>query len=533
MKIKTLLIAILISSMQLFAQSFDIKVEPVSFPNLVGTQSFAFAQADGKWLIIGGRKDGLHLRQPFSSFDIAGQNNLLRVIDVANQQQWTAPLTSLSVGLQNQLSSTNMEFYQEGNTLYLLGGYGYSSTTTTRITYDKLTAIDVAEVIDAVINNTTLVPYFRQITDAQFAVTGGHLNKIYDTYYLVGGQKFDGNYNPMGNPTYTQVYTNAIRKFQLIDDGVNITINHLPTITDAANLHRRDYNVMPQILPNGEQGLTAFSGVFQTTADIPFLNCVNIDSSGYAVNNTFAQYYNHYHCANVPIYSESMNEMHAIFLGGIAQYYDNNGTLVQDNNVPFVKTIARVTRDASGTMTEYKFTAEMPGYLGSSSEFIQNDNLVGFENGVLKLDSLTNDTTLLGYIYGGINSTAANIFFSNTGTQSSASTVIYKVLLIKNTATNNSSINKQSTNGLQLQLFPNPNNGIFSVSFFNNNNKKVRLTVRDNAGKVVYQSKLNNLQLGKNIVKIDMQNETANAIYIVTLETENQKATQKIIIHKD
>ena len=100
---------------------------------------------------------------------------------------------------------------------------------------------------------------------------GGHLKKINNTFYLIGGNKFDGNYNPMGNPTYTQVYTDAIRKFNLTDNGTTITINHLPTITDATNLHRRDYNAVPQILPNGAEGITAFSGVFQPTVDLPFL----------------------------------------------------------------------------------------------------------------------------------------------------------------------------------------------------------------------------------------------------------------------
>jgi hypothetical protein len=52
--------------------------------------------------------------------------------------------------------------------------------------------------------------------------------------------------------------------------------------------------------------------------------------------------------------------MHTVFFGGIAQYYDSLGILVQDNNVPFVKTIARVTRDASGTMAEYKLPIVMP-----------------------------------------------------------------------------------------------------------------------------------------------------------------------------
>jgi len=47
----------------LFAQSnfnFDIALEPITVPNMPGLHSYAFGQQNGKWLIIGGRKDGLH-----------------------------------------------------------------------------------------------------------------------------------------------------------------------------------------------------------------------------------------------------------------------------------------------------------------------------------------------------------------------------------------------------------------------------------------------------------------------------------------
>lgn len=213
-----------------------------------------------------------------------------------------------------------------------------------------------------------------------------------------------------------QEYTNAIRKFTIQDDGNSIVINHFPEIVDEVSLHRRDYNVAPQIMPNGQEGATAFSGVFQHNVDLPFLNCVNIDSSGYVVNNDFKQYYNHYHCAHVPLYSAGSNEMHSIFFGGIAQYYDNNGVLTQDDNVPFVKTIARVTRDANGVMAEYKLPVEMPALLGAGSEFIPVETVPRFNYEIIDLDQLESDTTLVGYIYGGISSTAPNIFFTNTGT---------------------------------------------------------------------------------------------------------------------
>jgi len=59
---------------------FEIRLEPISISGLGGIQSYAFGQANGKWLIVGGRLDGLHRRQPWASFDVAGHNNQLLVV---------------------------------------------------------------------------------------------------------------------------------------------------------------------------------------------------------------------------------------------------------------------------------------------------------------------------------------------------------------------------------------------------------------------------------------------------------------------
>ena len=526
------MIGLVLSSLSAFTQTapFDIYIEPMNITGLGGLQAYAFGQHDGKWLIVGGRLDGLHRRQPFAAFDVAGNNNQLIVIDPVSQQKWTAPLTSLSVALQEQLSSTNMEFHQSGNYLYILGGYGYNTATASRITFDNLTAVDVPAVIEAVISGSSFTSYFRQIIDEQFAVTGGHLKKINNTFYLVGGNRFDGNYNPMGNPTYTQVYTDAIRKFNLSDDGTTITISHLPTITDAENLHRRDYNAVPQIMPDGAEGITAFSGVFQPTADLPFLNCVNIDSTGYAVNNTFQQYYNHYHCAVLPLYAASNNEMHNVFFGGIAQYYDSLGILVQDNNVPFVKTIARVTRNSAGVMAEYKLPVEMPGLLGAGAEFIPVTSVPQFNNEVLKFDDFTSDSTLVGYIYGGISSTAANIFFINTGTQSSASSQIFKVYVIKNATIGIHDLNEQSVGTLKMQVLPNPNDGEFVVRFHLNEIAETKISLYGIDGKKIEERVLTHLNIGENTFHRKIKYLKTGGTFILTIETPYETATRKIII---
>ena len=146
-----------------------------------------------------------------------------------------------------------MEFYQSGQYLYIVGGYGYSATASDHITYSSMVVIDVPATINAVITSSSFSSFFRQINDTKFAVTGGKLDKINNTYYLIGGQKFIGRYNPMGpthGPGFVQEYTNAIRKFTINDDGTTITITHLPSYIDTINLHRRDYNATPQILPS-------------------------------------------------------------------------------------------------------------------------------------------------------------------------------------------------------------------------------------------------------------------------------------------
>ncbi len=533
----TLLVSILfnvvLNPMAANAQStpFGVYVEPMAIPGLPGLQSYAYGTHHGKWLIVGGRTDGLHQRQPFAAFAASENNNNLLVVDPIAAQYWTAPLSSLPTALQEQLSSTNIEFYQTDTTLYCIGGYGYSATAGDHITYSNIVAINVPEVINAVIAGTPVSSFFRYQSDPQFAVTGGHLEKVYDTYYLIGGNKFDGRYNPMGGGSYTQVYTNQIRKFKISDDGTTMSITHLTPHTDAAGLHRRDYNATPQIMPDGKQGITAFSGVFQATVDLPFLNCVNIDSSGYVVNSSFSQYYNHYHCANLPVYSASDNEMHNIFFGGIAQYFDSAGVLVQDDAVPFVKTIARVTRVADGTMTEYKLPMEMPGLLGASAELIHDEAVPSYANHVLKLDEITADTTLAGYIYGGINSSAPNIFFINTGTQSTAHNQILKVYLVKNAATATPQINPQSTNNIRMQLYPNPNSGKIFVSFYTANADGVSITVTDLQGKVLVHEQPSNLLPGENTVSLKDKSIGKAGVYFVTVRTTAAQSTQKLIIN--
>jgi hypothetical protein len=530
-------VSFLILSLNSYAQEepFTISINPIDIDGLPGIQSYAFGQAEGKWVVLGGRLDGLHKPQPFAAFDLAGHNNQIYVVDPVARQIWSSGLSSLPVTIAEQLSSTNMEFYQEGNYLYCLGGYGYSATEGNHTTYDKLTAIDVPGLIDAIQNGRSISTYFRQITDSQFQVTGGKLKKIYNTYYLLGGQKFIGLYNPMGpemGPGFSQEYTNSVRRFKLNDDGESITVTHLESLIDSTNLHRRDYNAEPQIMPNLDQGITMFSGVFQYNRDLPFLNCVNLDSSSYIVNNDFQQYFNHYHCPAIPIFSEQENQMHTLFFGGIAQFYEEDGILVQDDNVPFVRTIARVTREQNGDMNEYRLPLEMPGLLGASAEFIPNLNLAHYPNKVFKLDELPTDTSLLGYIFGGIHSSALNIFLPNQGTQSSASNTIYQIKIGGRHDLSSVGPGLLEETGLRVVIYPNPSNGELNIDYFLAEEGDVQFTVTDVSGRILKDIKITGQNSGTNTTTFRLDNQNWNGVYFLTIRTKNFETTRKIISQK-
>ena len=533
-KITLVLILSLTICNQVIAQNaINISLSAINIENLDGRQSFAVGQANGKWLIIGGRTDGLHRRQPFASFDTNGQPNELLVIDPVSKQKWTANLSTLPIAIQEALKATNIDFIQNNNQLYLIGGYGYSNTLGDHTTFNTLTAIAVSETIAAIVSNNNYSNYIRQTSNSIFQNTGGQLEKINDSYYLIGGQDFQGRYNPTGpthGPGFTQIYSNQIRKFNILDNGTLLGVNNISIITDSVNLHRRDYNALPQILPNLSQGITAYSGVFQQNVDLPYLNAVTIDSLSYVVNNNFNQYYNHYHCANIPLYSASKNEMHALFFGGIAQYYDSLGILVQDNNVPFVKTIARVTRDVNGTLAEYKLPIEMPALLGAGAEFIYRDNLPVYTNGVIKMDELSADSTILGYIYGGINSSAKNIFWINDGSQSASSANIYKVTLHRKALTGIDHLNSQSMGTIKLMVYPNPNTGIFIAQYHLIKPTDVKITLSNVNGKIIDEQILINQQIGAQVFERKIKHLENGGVYFIKIETAYENAFQKIVI---
>lgn len=513
-------------------ESFTVLIEPLSITNAPSVHSFSWGKAsDGKWVIIGGRIDGLHRRQPFVAFLENDNNKSVYIIDPVGNQTWSASLSVLQASIFEQLQSTNQEFYQKGNTLYIVGGYGFSATQNDHVTYDKLTAIDVDGLVNAVINGNSISPYFRQITDSNLAVTGGQLGLLNDVFYLCGGQYFEGRYNPMGpnnGPGFIQNYTEEIRTFEILDDGINLSIANYSAQNDTDNLHRRDYNMAAQFFPDGSQGFTMFSGVFQHNVDLPWLNTIDITSSGYSVNNTFNQYLSQYHSAKIPLYDASNNTMHTLFFGGMSQYkLDANDNLIQDDNVPFVKTISKVTRFSDGSMVESSLGIEMSTLLGSGAEFIPvDDTNIYLTKEIVNVNNLQEGTTLIGYIFGGIESTQENIFFINTGNESSASNLAFKVSIVKS-ALSIDEVQLNSNNIFNLKIYPNPTEDMISVDVFVPNTELSKIEIFDLLGKKVIESSVER-SIGNHNITVDLS-VLSSGEYILIFKNGLTTIEKKII----
>jgi hypothetical protein len=433
---------------------YEIRLLPYAFGSaeLPTLHSFAAGQFEGKWVLISGRTNGLHRFETVGAlnFQPEYQNREIWVIDPVAKHSWRRSLEGAGGGLTaaelNSLTPTNNQFYQDGNRLYTTGGYGVQSTlpdgTPVNGTFDKLSAIDLPEIVDWVMTGSGVAKdHIRQISNSTFRVTGGAMYEIDGRTHLVFGQDFQGNYNPNKNGTYT----NQIRSFDIVDDGINLSIANAAATTPDTNYRRRDLNIAPTIRNIGGQldkGLLVLSGVFTPTIGawtVP----VEIDAAGNPSmddpndSNTFKQGFNGYHSAKLGLFSEATGEMHEILLGGISLQYLNTRTMQAetDDNLPFINDITSVVIDATGNYSqhwlgEFPILNDLDGNrlrFGANAEFFLAEGIQTFDNGVIKLDQIS-QPTVLGHIFGGLMTNGPHTRSGSPPATSSASNIIFTVL---------------------------------------------------------------------------------------------------------
>lgn len=528
MKHKFLILALLFQ-VELFAQA-PFKMELISNPDVPGpsVHSGAYAVYGGKWIFIGGRTNGLHGFDVAESFPPDGANTAIGMVDPVSRQVWYREMTELSDSIKEPLGSSNMQFYQDGQNLIMIGGYGYSSVFRNYITFPTVTVINLPGLITAVRDTTPLNPHFRQISDSRVRVCGAHLQKLDSTYYLVFGHSFDGRYTRSDSAgVYIQRYSNEIKRFQL---DLNASIPRLYNYRaeyDSLNFHRRDYNLVPQIFPDGSAGFTAFSGVFQYHLVAPYFNHIDIHAGSHVVNDTFQQYLNLYHCSNLPVYDPLHNEMHTIFFGGNGLYYwdSTRNSLRVNYMIPFVKTISRVTRSGDGSIHEFFMPLSMPYLLGTNAYFIPADTSLFLQNSILDLSRI-HGRTLAGYVCGGIRSPQPDISDADPFV-SRANNITMEVWINDDTTT---SLKDLAISGpISVQISPNPVHNTAHVIIKGKADGVLTLDIFNPEGKMVqtlYQGRLDDAEI---MLSLKTNNWTSG-VYYYKAYTANFECTGKFVV---
>lgn len=532
--IKVLLIAvcILIVSIKINAQvqQFTVTVsDTLPLLSMPPVHSFAFAKWNNKWIIIGGRVNGLHGFTPPSGFLSNGINGEIYIVDpltdTRKQQNILAAFTDTT--MRDALQSAFFQYAQHDSMLYITGGYGVLTDSADNYTQPNLIAVNLNQLDYDMQNSLPIAQDFRLIQDQIFKVCGGNMFRIDSTYYLVFGHDFNHSYSVNDTLGYfTQQYTCEIRSFVIHDDGVNLSFSNYNTIHDSINFHRRDYNLVPQVFPDGSYGHTAFSGVFQYLVNQPYLNTIDIKPQGYDVINNFNQNLSQYNSAVMPVYNAADNKMSTVFFGGMSLYqYDSTHTnLITDSLIPFVSTISKVVRNVDSSLVEYLNPTSMPALIGTNSLFIPDAAMPLINDEIINLNSLPFGNTFAGLIISGINSDLPNI--NTDPTQSHASGIVYKVYINKFIDTKVADIEVKNEI-LNLIAYPNPTNKLINIEFETSNISDINVTIYDSKGStaaIIY----NGTKLpGKHELNWEA---TKSGTYFCKVQTNKYSKTIKVLV---
>jgi hypothetical protein len=429
---------------------FTVNIQLANFQLPVGLHSGVMGVYHGIWVFIAGRIAGMHNFNATNNFPTSGQNFSIWVVNPATGQVSSRSLSDASSGLSqpqiDALSVTSPEGYQDGNTLFIAGGYGWDTATGNLDTKPVLTALNLPGVIQWVTSpccNYSLARNIMQTSDPLFQIAGGEMYKLGNVTQLAFGENFTGQMNPSSNGDYSQ----QVRQFQIVNGRGQLAYQSLPSIPSMQNpnFRRKDLNVVPVILNVNnmlQYAYIALSGVFTSQNGVwnaPVIMNTNSDPvmPDVTLPSTFLQSMNNYNCATVGLYSKSTANMYTVLFGGMTYGFYLNGTFQTDSEIPFTNEVTTIKIDQSGNMSQYLMdniypniisTTANPGnqlLFGAEAYFVPA-NIPMYPNGVINLDNIRSPT-VIGYIVGGIASSVPNT--SDPSTDTFASPFVFTVTL--------------------------------------------------------------------------------------------------------
>lgn len=422
---------------------FSFEVTPdTSFTGLPALQSFSIGEANGEWLLLGGRTNGFHGFGSMQNFPVRMANTHVYAYNLSTKQTDSLSVDSLPDALRWQLRSTNMQHLQIADYLYICGGYGarVQGTDTAYMTFPVFTRIHVPSMIQA-IHAHDYTQFRKSLVYDQNPVvrsTGGELYRMPGgEFYLVLGHDFTGRYTD-GNAV--QTYLNAVHAFKIneTDSSVQIDTSSFRYITDnlpdsVTQFRRRDLVVAPYVQEPGTRvGVAIYGGVFTWTSSIqdggnPWPHPIYVPaqaSEPYRIDSAFSQISNVYSAPVFSMYSLLNNTMYTTVFGGLGDTLQ-----VNDDNAAFTQAISTLSRNFTSNTTAVQYNPSLlPAYIGSEGLFVPVSGLPWLPlpgMRILEYDLLPEGKTLVGHIYGGILSNAPQWGSSNPTQASSAVYAVY------------------------------------------------------------------------------------------------------------
>ena len=491
---------------------YSVTVAATDLQNAPALQSFAHGVKGTQWLLFAGRTNqdlddgGLHDinngNYANTSFVPWSFNENILVYDVSTDQlsgmtfdemvsqvSTLKPKTGLLKALKEYgpvFRNTNPLVTQEGDYLYLVGGYGTPldnrSTFNAYQTFGHVARIHVPSVISLITEtNTSSIDWeniFAFGKNDTLRSTGAEMFKIDDTFYLAGGH----NYGSSAPQPQGQKYVDAVYPFKLTKpDSFSLDVTMETAITDLAldnvgkqayddstTFRRRDGPVVPALFYNANkdltQGITFYGGVFQRDSTVgkttwnrawntaiyvhPAVSVSNpVPQSPYfTLDKAYNQNnLNVYACADFELYDANAEIVHTFLFGGIGDgKFQNDPSMLS----AFTDSLMHIKYDLNAkTSTPQVGNTNIFGntknYYGAEAAFIYGpSNALSFVraggNSTEILDaqntSWTNDRVDVGYIYGGIE--AYNKAPGTFGPgKSAASNKVWKITLTRSPLT--------------------------------------------------------------------------------------------------
>lgn len=496
-KSQLLILAILFLLLGSCKPEYKIAITELENVNAPSLQSFAHARSGSEWLLFAGRTNqsddngGIHDMKKGSnyantSFPPTSFNKNIFVYNVETDEapqkisiiQMLDTVASRYKSYSNDtlqkyksvFKNTNALVRQEGDFVYVLGGYGAIDFATPKngyITYDHVAKIHVPSLIALVKEDYDAVVESKLFAFGQnknLVSTGGELYIVDEKFYLVGGHNF-GNTALKGSQG--QKYVDAVYPFSLETDAhvLNITVD--APISDVSNpkalasdttsvFRRRDGPVTASLYYNSDTdkldaGIAIYAGVFKPGEDLTAWNdAIYVHPNLKGTNNKPYTYdtaynqknYNVYSCPDVVGYDAKNKTLHTFLLGGIG---DGNLNGKEKRLSGFTNTGVHIQLNVDGKplkSTNTVFSKNLFGdseknaapFYGGEAILFKNSNAISIEQTkeIIDLNSLfaKGNSVDVGYVFGGIES-----FKSHPGTYgrkfSRASSKVWKVTFTK------------------------------------------------------------------------------------------------------